>query len=415
MRNLFCGLTVLALSSSVATAQTGSPARVDTAASPPVDTGYVDYHDSPLTLPLGIGFRMPGYDRVDGLSLPWGPRLELGEWLRADALATYRSHLGNFDPTLDVRFMSKKGHELTVFASRGTFTNDDWIRGNVANTLASFGVGSDARNYFRGDRAEVKLKPSLRMGAFTISPMVGGRFESDWTTSSLTPKSTPWSILGRTDSLKMRRPNPPILRGHIASALAGIGLSIDESAIAAKLAATVEHATESPVGAICTSPYTTSPLHCFSRSSSTFTQTTVEGSATFPTFASQTFTARLHAILSTSPTGLLPQQRYGYLGGAGTLATVELLTLGGDRLFFAQGDYNIPVSIVTLPFLGSPYVDLRYAAGGAGVGAFPTLIQNIGVGVGISYFRADYAIDPAGKRSPFSKRSDFSIGISLTK
>jgi hypothetical protein len=415
MRKILCGLTALTLGSSAAIAQTSPPVRADTASSPVVDTAYVDYHDSPLTLPLGLGFRMPGYDRVDGLSLPWGPRLELGEWLRADALATYRSHLGDFDPTLDVRFMSKKGHELTMFASRGTLTNDDWIRGNVANTLASFGVGSDARNYFRGDRAEVKLKPSLRMGAFTVTPMVGGRFESDWGTSSLRPTSTPWSIFGRSDSLKMKRPNPPILRGHIASALGGIGFSIDETAIAAKIAATVEHATKSPVGTICTSPYTTSPLHCLDRSPSSFTQTTVEGSATFPTFASQTFTARLHAIVSSSPNGLLPQQRYGYLGGAGTLATVELLTMGGDRLFFAQADYNIPVSIVTLPFLGSPYVDLHYATGSAGVGAFPTFIQNIGIGVGISYFRADYTIDPASNRSPFSKKSDLSIGVSLSK
>jgi len=415
MRKLFCALTALALCSSAATAQTSGTARSDTASSLPVDTAYVDYHDSPLTLPLGIGFRLPAYDRVDGLSLPWGPRLELGEWLRADALATYRSHLGDFDPTLDVRFMSKKGHEVTMFASRGTFTNDDWIRGNVANTIASFGVGSDARNYFRGDRAEVKLKPSLQMGAFTVTPMVGGRFENDWTTSSLRPKSTPWSILGRTDTLKMRRPNPPILRGHIASALAGLGFSVDETAIAAKLAATVEHATKSPVGTICTSPYTTSPLHCLDRSPPSFTQATFEGSATFPPFASQTFTARLHAIVSTSANGLLPQQRYGYLGGAGTLATVELLAMGGDRLFFAQGGYNIPVSIVTLPFLGSPYVDLHYATGSAGVGAFPTFIQNIGVGVGISYLRADYTIDPASNRSPFSKKSDFSIGVSLSK
>lgn len=412
MRKLLFLLAALALAPVALTAQTSASAKIDTAA---VDTGYVDYHDSPLSLPLGIGLRVPLYDRVDGLSLPWGPRLELGEWLRADGLVTYRSHLGNFDPTLDVRFTSGQGHQLTFFGSRGTLTNDDWIRGNVANTFASFGVGSDARNYFRSDRAEVKVKPSLRLGAFTVSPMVGGRFESDWTTSSLKPTSTPWSIFGRTDSLKMRRPNPPVLRGHIASALAGVGVSIDETALAGKFAVTVEHATKSPVGTVCTNPYTISPLRCADRSSPSFTQTTVEGNVTFPTFASQTFTARMHALVSSSPSGLLPQQRYGYLGGAGTLATVELLTMGGDRLFFAQGDYNVPVPIITLPFLGSPYVDLRYAAGGAGVGGFPTLIQNIGVSLGISYFRADYTIDPASKRSPFSKRSDFSIGVSLSR
>jgi hypothetical protein len=390
-----------------------APLGAQATASPPVDTGYVDYHDSPLTLPLGLGFRMPGYDRVDGLSLPWGPRLELGEWLRADALVTYRSHLGNFEPTLDVRFMSKQGHELSIFGSRGTFTNDDWIRGNTSNTIASFGVGSDARNYFRGDRAEVRAKPMLRMGKFKVTPMVGGRFENDWGTGSLTPTSTPWSFFGRSDSLKMRRPNPPITRGHIGSVLGGIGIAIDETALAAKIGATVEHASQAPVGTICTTPYTTAPLYCTRRSVSSFTQTTLDALVTFPTFGLQTFTARAHALIPSG--GFLPQQRYGYLGGGGTLATVNLLATGGDHLFFAQGDYYVPINSISLPFLGSPYVDLRYAAGNAGVGAWHSLIQNLGIGAGISYFRADYTIDPASKRSPYSKHSDFSIGLSLTK
>lgn len=405
MKRLLTGFALLAASAAPLTAQ--APDKT------PVDTGYVDYHDSPLTLPLGIGFRLPGYDRVDGLALPWGPRLEIGEWLRADALVTYRSHLGDFDPTLDVRLMSKKGHELTLFASRGTFTNDDWIRGNVANTIASLGVGSDARNYFRGDRAEVRLKPSLRMGAFALTPMLGGRFENDWSTGSLAPKSTPWSVFGRSDTLKMRRPNPPVAKGHIASALAGLGLSIDESSIAGKVGVTFEGVFNAPRGTICTVPYTSAPLFCTRTSARSFIQTTLDASVTFPTFASQTFTARAHALI---PSGeLLPPQRYGYLGGGGTLATVDLLALGGDRLFYAQGDYFVPVNIVKLPFLGSPFVDLRYAAGNAGIGVMPSLIQNIGVGVGISYLRADYTIDPASNRFPESRRSEFSIGLSLTR
>lgn len=390
-----------------------APLAAQTPSTPPADTGYVDYHDSPLSLPLGIGLRMPGYDRVDGLSLPWGPRLELDEWLRADALVTYRSHLGDFDPTLDVRFTSKQGHQLTLFASRGTFTNDDWIRGNLANTLASLGVGSDARNYFRADRAEVKVKPVLRIGAFSVSPMAGARFENDWTTGSLRPTSTPWSFFGRTDSLKMRRPNEPITKGHVSSALAGVGFSVDETTITGKLAVTVEHAFKAPVGLVCNRVYTPSPILCTRRSAPSFTQTTLETTLTFPTFAGQTFTARGHALIPSG--GLLPQQRYGYLGGAGTLSTVDILALGGDRLFYAQGDYYVPVSIIKLPFLGSPYADLRYAAGNAGVGVMPSLIQNIGIGVGISYVRADYTIDPASHRFPASRRSAFSVGISLSR
>jgi hypothetical protein len=243
--------------------------------------------------------------------------------------------------------------------------------------------------------------------------MVGGRLENDWTTGSLRPTSTPWSFFGRADSLKMRRPNQPVTKGHISSGLAGVGFSIDEASITGKLAITFEHAFKAPVGTICNVVYTASPLLCTRRSAPDFSQTTLESSFTFPTFGGQTFTARGHALIPSG--GLLPQQRYGYLGGAGTLATVDLLALGGDRLFYAQGDYFIPVSLITLPFLGSPYLDLRYAAGNAGVGVMPSLIQNIGIGVGISYVRADYTIDPASNRFPGSRRSAFSVGISLSR
>lgn len=382
---------------------------------PKPDTGYVEYHDSPVTLPLPFGFRMPSYDRVDGLTLPWGPRLELSEnKARVDATVAYRSHLGDFDPAVDARLHPSNSSELSIYAARATFSNDEWIRSNIANTLASFGVGSDARNYYRADRMEAKFKPSTRVGAFALEPMIGARFENDWSTGSLTPTSIPWSFLGRTDSLKMHRPNPPVVRGHIASGLAGLTLSIEQAALAGKIAANVEHAFHAPVGFICPTPYwIPRPNGCFGLSNSSFTQTTIATDVTFPTFAGETFTARSHAMLASG--GLLPPQRYGYLGGGSTLSTVDLLKIGGDRLFFVQGDYFVPMHFVTLPFLGSPYADVQYAAGNVGIGVWPTLIQNVGVGVGISYLRAGYTIDPASNRSPYSRRSDFSIGISLSK
>src|SRR3954467_10387393 len=43
------------------------------------DTSYEDYREPPLSLPMGIGLRIPTYDRVNGLSLPWGPQLILAD------------------------------------------------------------------------------------------------------------------------------------------------------------------------------------------------------------------------------------------------------------------------------------------------------------------------------------------------
>ncbi|HET6761901.1 MAG TPA: hypothetical protein VFH13_07350, partial [Gemmatimonadaceae bacterium] len=111
---------------------------------------------------------------------------------------------------------------------------------------------------------------------------------------------------------------------------------------------------------------------------------------------------------------ILPPQRFAYLGGSGTLATVDLLALGGDNLLYVQGDYVIPIERIVLPLVGSPFLAFRYAAGNAGLGEIPSLIQNLGVGVGVSFFRVDYTIDPAQNRSPLSRRSAVTFGVSLS-
>jgi hypothetical protein len=108
-----------------------------------------------------------------------------------------------------------------------------------------------------------------------------------------------------------------------------------------------------------------------------------------------------------------PPQRFAYLGGSGTLATVNLLALGGDRLLYVQADYIVPIELIQLPLVGSPFVGLRYSAGNAGEGTLPPLIQNLGVGAGVSFLRVDFSIDPARNRSPFSRKSAFSFGLSL--
>jgi hypothetical protein len=52
-------------------------------------------------------------------------------------------------------------------------------------------------------------------------------------------------------------------------------------------------------------------------------------------------------------------------------------------------------------------VTLRYMTGGADVGRFPTLEQNVGLRLAISLLRVDYIVDPA------SRRSTFSVGLSF--
>lgn len=392
----------------VALAALACPLRAqDTTAAAP-DTAYVEYHESPITLPLGIGLRIPSYDRVNGLTLPWGPELVLGEQtVELNALVSYRSNLGKWDPSLEGVVRPGSANEIKLYVGRGTFTNDSWIRSDLFNSAAALFVGSDSRNHYRADRASLRFTRTLSTSAITLTPFIAGNVERDWSTGSLTPQKTPWSFFGRKSNLKMRRPNPPVAKGRINSILGGSGIQISRGGLEGKLDVSVEHAFKAPTFLCSIPPF--APPTC---GEAAFTQTTLDSRVKFPTFGAQTFEFKGHAVLAGGD--VLPPQRFAYLGGSGTLATVNLLALGGDNLLYLQGDYVIPIDRIVLPYLGSPFVALRYAAGNAGLGRLPPLIQNLGVGAGVSFFRVDYSIDPARNRSPLSDRSAFSFGVSLS-
>jgi hypothetical protein len=376
------------------------------------DTGYAEYHDSPISLPLGIGLRSPSYDRVNGLAIPWGPNIEFADArVDVDALVTYRSNLGKWDPSLEGTLRPGDLNEFKFYVGRGTSTNDLWIRGDLTNSVAAFFAGSDSRNYYRADRASARLAHTFTGNGFTIAPFVGGNFERDWSTGSLAPIKTPWSVYGRKDDLRMRRPNPRVATGHISSALGGAVLEIVRGGLEGKLDAVLEQSLSTSLTPVCAT-LPVDPCNVLPPDDS-FTQGTVDARVKFPTFGTQTFAFLAHAVISGG-SGLVPPQRFAYLGGAATLATVDLLALGGSHLLYVQGDYTIPIDRIQLPFVGSPYLGLRYAAGAAGINGLPTLIQNLGVGLGVSLLRLDYTIDPAQNRSPFSRKSAFSVGLSLT-
>ena len=394
---------------SVALMATAFPVRAQDTTAAPVDTSYVEYSEPPVTLPMGIGLRVPSYDRVNGVTIPWGPQLILGDdKVQLDALVRYRSNLGNWDPSLEGFLRPGDANELKLFVGRGTFTNDSWIRSDLLNSLAALAVGSDARNYFRADRASLRFTHTLSTPAITLTPFIGGNIERDWSTGSLAPQKSPWSFFGRKGKLRMRRPNPVISKGRINSFFGGSGIAIARGGLDGNLDVTVEHAFKAPTF-LCSVLPPVGPPAC---GDAAFTQTTIDSRVKFPTFGTQTFEFKGHALLAGGD--ILPPQRFAYLGGSGTLATVNLLAIGGDNLLYVSGDYVIPIDRIVLPYVGSPFLALTYAAGNAGLGTIPALIQNVGVGAGVSLFRVDYSIDPAQNRSPLSRKSAWSFGVSLS-
>src|SRR3569623_1451211 len=99
-----------------------------------------------VELPLGVGLRIPSYDRVNGLSIPWGPTINVGEGrLVVDPPIAYRSSLGKFDPALAVYAArtSDSSVALTLAGARGTFTNEGWIRSDLINSIITLGLGHD--------------------------------------------------------------------------------------------------------------------------------------------------------------------------------------------------------------------------------------------------------------------------------
>lgn len=348
-----------------------------------------------VSFPVLYGVRVPAYDRVNGLSLPFGPRITplgagLDGRLTIDPIITYRSHLGALDPGLFLRYDQSRRAAFEVSALRGTFTNDAWIRGDIVNSVLALAMGRDVRNYYRGDRAEARLIRIWEGEMFELEPYLGVRSERARSVGpSPTSTSGPWSAFGRDDRDEgMLRPNPPVERGRISSGLLGSRLRWEQSGVRVSSDALIE------------APFETS----LDRQ---FVQTTLDVAVAFPTFGLQRFSIEGHGLATFGDTA--PPQRYSYLGGSGTLPTFDLLEFGGDQLLFIESRYSIPIAQIIVPLLGSPTFTLRHMVGGAGVGSLPRLEQNLGVRLSLFAFKVDFTVDPR------TRNTDVSLGVTVAR
>lgn len=343
----------------------------------------LERHPVPLVGFPAFGLQMPEYTRVDGLALGWGPTVTIAEGGTVIVPSlTWRTHLGDIDPrvTADIRLGRRTRFHADV--GRGTFSNDRWIRANLVNSFTTLLAGVDTRNYFRGDRADVRAERRWETATASYAPFVGARLERAWSTGpdSFTT-SAPFTITKRDDRERILRPNPPVVYGRIASALAGGSIDWESpQGVAASAALQVEQAFTAPGEA------------------SAFTQLSAHLELAFPTFGTQNVDILAHGVATA---GDAPPQRWAYLGGNGTLLTLDLLELGGDQLVYVDSRYNIPIDAIRIPLAGAPLFTIRHAIGSAGVGRLPTFVQNVGVRLTIAVLRLDYTIDPATRDGGF--------------
>jgi hypothetical protein len=333
------------------------------------------------------GFLMPAYVRVDGLSLPVClSLLSPGGMVELRPTVTYRSRLGTLDPGARLRFTPSARLRLELRGGRDTRTNDDWIYSNLVNSLTTFFGGTDTRNYFRSAGGDARLIATVDRTSFVLEPYVGARIER---VNSISATGDVWSVFGREDSLRMRRPNPLVEQGDLRSALAGVDWELFGADVTGQGYLRAEQSFATLDG------------------TSNFLQFTVHGSVQFPTFGTQSLKVKLHGV--TGVGDAVPSSRYAYLGGSGTLATLDLLEQGGNTLLYVENRYLIPIEAIQLPVIGAPVLSVRDAFGAAGVGGLPALQHEIGFGIGISALHLDVNTAVAGR-----KGTHVSLGISLS-
>jgi hypothetical protein len=202
--------------------------------------------------------------------------------------------------------------------------------------------------------------------------------------------SAPWSAFGRDDTIDgMLRPNPGVDRGRISSALVDARARWQLDDVGIRGSGRIELPWSTP-------------------GDRSFTQTTIDGEVDFPTVRDHRYQLAIHGVVTIGDRP--PPQRFAYLGGSGTLPTIDsLLVLGGDQLFWAENRYIIPFARVRVPYLGSPKVAIRHLVGSAGVDKLPSLTQNIGLRLTLGFLRTEWLIDPS------TRESNFTAGVTVSR
>lgn len=343
---------------------------------------------STFSLPALYGVRIPAYDRSNGVSLPIGPAIAAGP-VEAEVLATYRSQIGRLDPSVSGTVRMGRRTWIEGFAGRETRSNEAWINSPFSNSLNVLLSGKDERNWYRATGAWLTINRKFETATMTSSYSIGGATEkASAVRPDLFPTSGPWSFTGKTSAKGMYRPNPQVPGGTITSALAGAKYQWTAGIVKARLDVDVEVPVSSTAAA-------------------SFVQTTVDGRIDFPTFGAQRYRFEAHGVLTTGDTA--PMQRFAYLGGSGTLPTEALLTFGGDELLFIESRYEIPISAVQLPFIGSPTLTFRHILGSAGVQTLPDITQIIGARLSVPFVRAELLMDTE------TRKLRFRAGLSLSR
>ncbi|MDX1675060.1 MAG: hypothetical protein R3314_09730 [Longimicrobiales bacterium] len=338
-----------------------------------------------LTLDGFAGFRVPTYDRVNGVTAIWGAGYRLPRIGRTVSVLRgyggWRTELGEptFGGSLEVR---RGAMAVSVGFDRGWDTHDDWAIGDVRNSLNYLWDGDDYRNYYASDRGWAWISRTFGDQAkrFYAVLRVAGQIED----AASLAADEPWHLLG--DST---RANPGIDDDRINS---GIGrLDLEWHGLRTDLTVAGEYEVGWQPEADRTG----------------FQRATLMARFAMEALFGHTLEIRAFGQL---PLGrdTLPRQRWSFIGGVPTLNTVPIGARRGDHVAYVETLYRIPApEALALPILGAPELHLLHAAGNAWVGEpAPPLTQEVGARLQFFGPYVEYVVQPGD-----TSRDEWVVGL----
>lgn len=315
----------------------------------------------------GLGF--PYYQRVDAVTLRWGATLRATGWAWQPSLEgelRFRTEQNEFEGTLKQYWYPSGYFQFGFEGERVTRTNEDWIRGDISNSLSYFFVGDDFRNYYGADRIAFVMRGS---DAAAWRPLLS----VEWEEARSKAARKQFVLFGDDEP----SPNPEIDEGETVSLIAGLGLYRRSSRSRFEGSVRLEVADSSVAG--------------------DFSFILGEARLYWLTPGFGSHEVELFGIARGDLDGDLPGQRWSAFGGRATLPTFDLLSFRGPRLVYGQASYLIPITALRVTMIGPPRILLRAVAGSAwGVGESADFETNLIAGLRWSIFEAGVAVDPGG-------------------
>jgi hypothetical protein len=335
-----------------------------------------DRRESLIVWQGAFGFRPPTYDRVDGVKVGFGagyllPRIERIEPLIRGRVE-YRSQRGVITGGAELE-LPRGRTELGIGAERTTLTNEAWIQPDIVNSVTYLLGASDRRDYYEADRGWVEARRVLESGPRTTSAFLRVQLEDARPLAA----GAPWTFWGTP-----RAENVAVIESRIASASAATLLEWTHPVHIVRAFARLEWARAVAGG------------------DHSFAAYTAELAWATPALADHTLGVRAHATGPLPGTRSLPQQRWSFVGGTGTLPTFPMAAFRGDRVAHVETRYIVPTR-VRVRFLGSPDLELMHMAGMAWTADHsPPLEQNVGLALRFSLLHLGAYIDPADAGRP---------------